>query len=80
MWGLGYPLEMAWSVGLADDPEQAAFYESAIADLDDARLIGLLDATARTRGDGSDLEWVSFGLIRDEAPGARSTNPESFDA
>lgn len=64
LWRLGYPLEMAWSLGLADDPEQAAFYEATIADLDDARLIGLLNATAEARGDGSDLEWIEFGLVR----------------
>jgi len=49
LWGLGYPLEMAWSLGLAEDPEQASVYESAMADLDDARLIGLLAATTEAR-------------------------------
>lgn len=64
LWGLGYPLEMAWSLGLTGDPEQAASYREVIVDLTDEHLIDLLDATAARRGDGSHLTWASFGLLR----------------
>lgn len=61
LWGLGYPFEMAWSLGLADDVDYARDMGAGIGRLDDAQLIDLLDATAERRGDASHLQWVSFG-------------------
>jgi hypothetical protein len=66
LWGLGYPLEMAWSLGMTSDPDQSAAYRDAVGQLDDQRLVRLLDASAETRGDGHHLEFVSFGLIAPE--------------
>lgn len=64
LWALGYPLEMAWSLSMTADDEQARSLKDLIAPLTDERLIAQLEATAETRGDGSHLEFVSFGLIR----------------
>lgn len=64
LWALGYPLEMAWSFGMTADAEQARTFEESISRLDDDRLVAQLDATAAIRGDGSHLEFVSFGMVR----------------
>lgn len=64
LWALGYPLEMAWSAAMTADARHASDFERMMARLDDDRLIAQLDATADVRGDGSHLEFVSFGLIR----------------
>lgn len=67
LWALGYPLEMAWAVGLADDPEQVSFYRESLDRLPDNELAGLLDASADRRGDGSHLTFASFGQPDDVA-------------
>lgn len=67
LWALGYPLEMAWSTAMTADALHASDFERLMARLDDDRLIAQLDATADVRGDGSHLEFVSFGLIRQES-------------
>lgn len=64
LWALGYPLEMAWSLGMTADPDQSREFEQLMAQLDDQRLVAQLDASAEARGDGSHLEFVSFGMIR----------------
>ena len=64
LWALGYPLEMAWSLGMGADRDQAREFEQLMARLDDQRLIVQLDASAEARGDGSHLEFVPFGLVR----------------
>jgi hypothetical protein len=66
LWALGYPLEMAWSLGMTADVEQASTFEELISRLDDQRLVAQLDASADIRGDGSHLEFVSIGLIKRE--------------
>lgn len=67
--GSGYPLEMAWSFGMTADPAQSHRFKAVIAPFTDERLIAQLDATDVTRGDGSHLEFVSFGLIAPELVG-----------
>ncbi len=42
LWALGYPLEMAWWLGMSDDLEQCRFYRAAIAKVDDPRLVATL--------------------------------------
>jgi hypothetical protein len=64
LWALGYPLEMAWSLGMTADAEQASTFEELISRLDDQRLVAQLDASADIRGDGSHIEFLSFGMIR----------------
>ena len=49
LWALGYPLATAWTLGLADDPEQVEFYRQTVAALDDERLRADLIATAGAR-------------------------------
>lgn len=61
LWALGYPLEMAWSYGISVEGERAAELQGWMAQLEDARLIGDLEATAEIRGDGSHLEFASLG-------------------
>lgn len=61
LWGLGYPFEMAWSLGLSGEADDATELRTSIERLDDARLIELLDATADRRGDASHLMWLAFG-------------------
>lgn len=64
LWALGYPLEMAWSLAMTPDDQQGREFERLMARLDDDRLIAQLDSSAATRGDGSHLEFVSFGVVR----------------
>lgn len=66
LWALGYPIEMAWSFGMTGEAEQVRFYKEALSQLDDERLIGQLDATVAIRGDGSHLEFLSFGGMAEE--------------
>lgn len=61
LWALGYPLEMAWSLAMTDDPLAEQRFEQSIARLDDARLLSLLEATRVSRGDGSHLAFVTIG-------------------
>ena len=61
LWGLGYPLEMAWSLSMGDDDELNATVRAHASEDDDQRLIALLDATADVRGDDHHLEFASFG-------------------
>jgi hypothetical protein len=61
LWALGYPLEMAWSLALTDEPEQVAFYHESLGKLPDEELTALLDATASQRGDGGNLMFATLG-------------------
>jgi len=63
LWALGYPLEMAWATAMTGDHKHASDFEELMSRLNDERLVAQLDATAKLRGDGSHLEFVSFGLI-----------------
>ncbi len=63
LWVVGYPLGMAWSLGLTDDVAMVAFYRDAVSRLDDARLIAALDASVDTRGDGSEFSFWSLGDV-----------------
>jgi len=38
LWALGYPLEMAWSLGTTADAEQAQMFRELMSRLDDDRL------------------------------------------
>ena len=60
LWALGYPLELAWSFGMTADAELADELRRWMAQLDDARLIADLEASADVRGDGSHIEFASF--------------------
>jgi hypothetical protein len=60
LWAIGYPLEIAWVLGMDDDPAQARHLEETISRLDDQRLAEQLEATRDRRGDGSHLAFVSF--------------------
>lgn len=64
LWALGYPLEMAWSLSMTAEGAHARDLEALISRLEDARLIAQLDATMRIRGDGSNFEFMSVGLVR----------------
>jgi hypothetical protein len=64
LWALGYPLEMAWSLGMTADAEQASTFEELMSRLDDRRLVAQLDTTADIRGDGGHLAFVSFGSMK----------------
>jgi hypothetical protein len=59
-WALGYPLEMAWSYGISVEGERAAELQGWMAELEDARLIADLEASAEIRGDGGHLEFASL--------------------
>lgn len=51
---------------MTGDPDQAAEFQESISLVSDDRLVAQLDATARIRGDGRHLEFVSIGMIRRE--------------
>lgn len=61
LWALGYPLAMAWSLGLTTDQEMVDVYRDAVARLDDERLVAQLDATKAARGDGSEFSFWTIG-------------------
>lgn len=69
LWASGYPLEMAWSIGMTNDPDQVPFYKEAVPQVDDERLVQQLDATAATRGDDGHLEFLWLGGIEDDERG-----------
>ncbi len=54
---------MAWSYAVSADGDLAGELQGWMAQLEDARLIGELEATAEIRGDGSHLEFVSVGPV-----------------
>jgi hypothetical protein len=60
LWAIGYPLEMAWVLGMDPDPAGARHLDETISRLDDQRLVDQLEATRDRRGDGSHLAFVSF--------------------
>ena len=66
LWGHGYPLVMAWCLAMTDDPDQSAFYRDAIAALDDARLVQLLEATGEHRRDADDAAFAAIPGSRTE--------------
>jgi hypothetical protein len=63
LWALGYPLDMAWCLGMAEEPEQCAYYQLAMAELDDQRLVAQLEATVTSRADGHALAFGRIGSI-----------------
>lgn len=63
LWVLGYSLQMAWCLGMVDEPEQVRFYRDAMADCDNARLAADLDATAASRGDARHLTFAWLGPV-----------------
>ncbi len=49
LWAIGHSLREAWTFGMDDTPDQAAFYRDMMSQLDDGRLIGDLEASAADR-------------------------------
>ncbi len=64
LWALGYPLEMAWSYGISAEGELAIELQGWMAQLEDARLIADLEASADARGDGGHSEFATLGPPR----------------
>ena len=53
LWSLGYALDHAVFLAMADDRPTIAAFEASLARFDDERLVACLEATADERGDGS---------------------------
>ena len=53
LWSLGYQLDHAVFLAMADDRPTIAAFEASLARFADERLVACLEATADERGDGS---------------------------
>jgi hypothetical protein len=77
LWATGYPLAMAWTLGVTDDAETVAGYQALLSDLEDAELENFLTQTALERAQEPSLTFLTVAadegpLDRERGAGART--------